>query len=115
LHADALEGITERAREIAAAAVKLGVPGEPIRTAAGALERAADVKAARAAFGDLGDSIMRAATRLRVGLFDDVKAAYCPMVGKYWLQKGEKVQNPFYDSAMADCGRLVPGIPNLPR
>jgi len=33
--------------------------------------------------------------------------AFCPMVQKHWLQKGEKVENPFYGHAMSDCGRIV--------
>lgn len=31
---------------------------------------------------------------------------YCPMVSKYWIAKGEKIQNP-YAPEMRDCGELV--------
>jgi hypothetical protein len=41
----------------------------------------------------------------------DVKVAYCPMVQKYWLQKGETIQNPFYGKAMSDCGRISADLP----
>ena len=69
--------------------------------------RRSSLKAARAAFGTLGDAIMSyvKASGSRYG--DGVTAAFCPMVQKYWLQKGDTVQNPFYGKAMSDCGRIV--------
>ena len=44
---------------------------------------------------------------------DEVKVAYCPMVRKYWLQKGETIQNPFYGRAMSDCGRINEDLPSV--
>ena len=38
---------------------------------------------------------------------DGVTIAFCPMAQKYWLQRGDTVQNPFYGKAMPDCGRIV--------
>ena len=46
-------------------------------------------------------------------LGDDVRVAYCPMVQKYWLQKGETIRNPFYGKEMSDCGRITQNIPHL--
>jgi len=37
--------------------------------------------------------------------------AYCPMVQKYWLQKGDTIQNPFYGKQMSDCGRIATTLP----
>jgi hypothetical protein len=37
-----------------------------------------------------------------------VKVAYCPMARKSWLQKSGTIQNPYYGTAMSDCGRFVP-------
>ena len=31
---------------------------------------------------------------------------YCPMVSKYWVAKGDVIQNP-YASDMRECGELV--------
>jgi hypothetical protein len=31
---------------------------------------------------------------------------YCPMVNKYWVSKGEKIENP-YAAEMRDCGEIV--------
>ena len=38
---------------------------------------------------------------------------YCPMARKYWLQKGDAVQNPYYGKQMSDCGRIVSDIPTF--
>jgi hypothetical protein len=77
------------------------------------LERARDLASARRAFGRLGDAILVAVKEANVSLGDEVKVAYCPMAKKYWLQKGEDVRNPFYGKSMLDCGRIVPGIPDV--
>jgi hypothetical protein len=29
---------------------------------------------------------------------------YCPMASKQWMQKGEKVSNPYFGKAMLSCG-----------
>jgi hypothetical protein len=44
-------------------------------------------------------------------LGDEVTVAYCPMVQKYWLQKGDTIQNPFYGKQMSDCGRIATSAP----
>jgi hypothetical protein len=113
LNADRLEGIKDDARAVASEAAKLGSSGESIQSAAGELQRAADLKAARAAFGKLGDAIMIYAKASNASLGDDVKIAYCPMVKKYWLQKGAKIQNPFYGQSMSECGSLSATLPDL--
>ena len=106
LHADTLDGIQDEARAVAAEAAKLGSATEAIRSVAGRFQQLADLKAARAVFSDLGDAIIAAAKDLNASFGDEVKMAYCPMVQKYWLQKGEKVQNPFYGKEMSECGRI---------
>ena len=40
-------------------------------------------------------------------MLDGVKVAYCPMLRKYWLQRGDKIQNPYYGQSMSDCGRFT--------
>ena len=59
-------------------------------------------KAARAAFGDLSDAVIALAGSGNAG----VKRAYCPMVKKYWLQKNDKIENPYYGSQMYRCGEF---------
>ncbi len=36
----------------------------------------------------------------------DYNKFYCPMVAKYWIAKGEEIQNP-YAPEMRECGELV--------
>ena len=107
LHADATERIHDDARAIATEAGHLGSAGEPIRMSAGALVRATDLPAARAAFGTLSDAIIDYVKTSGSSYGDGVTIAFCPMAQKYWLQRGDTVQNPFYGKAMPDCGRIV--------
>ena len=107
LHADTTERIREHAGVIETGGRSLGSVGEPIRASAAALVRANDLQAARAAFGPLSDAIMTYVKASGSSYGDGVTVAFCPMVQKYWLQRGETVQNPFYGKAMSDCGRIV--------
>ena len=107
LHADATERIHDDACAIATEAGHLGSAGEPIRVSAGALVRATDLQAARAAFGTLSDAIIDYVKTSGSSYGDGVTIAFCPMAQKYWLQRGDTVQNPFYGKAMPDCGRIV--------
>lgn len=113
LNADSLSGVKAEATAIAAEAEKLGADGAAIRAAALQLAKAGNLKNARAAFGKLGDAIMIEARGSGASVGDGVKVAYCPMLQKYWLQKADKVQNPFYGSTMPDCGRFNAEIPDL--
>ena len=113
LNADGLAGVRDSARLIAIAAATLNSNGDEMHAAAEEMQQAADLKAARTSFARLGDAIRIHATRSGTSLGDGVKAAYCPMAQKYWLQKGDTVQNPFYGKQMSDCGRIIPNIPSL--
>jgi protein SCO1/2 len=105
LNIDNLAAAKSAARDVAGAAAKLGTAAESIQSAASSVEKAADLKAVRTAFGVIGDAVMKQAKESREAL-GDVKVAYCPMVQKHWLQKGEKIRNPFYGQSMSECGRL---------
>ena len=102
LAADKVDGVPAAAQVIAAEAKKLGAPGEATLAAAGKIAAAADLKATRAAFGDLSDAVIALAGTAPGG----AKRAYCPMVKKYWLQKGDKIENPYYGSEMLRCGEF---------
>ena len=105
LNVDNLADAKSAARDVAGAAAKLGAAAASIQSAASSVEQAADLKAVRTAFGVIGDAVMKQAKASREAL-GDVKVAYCPMVQKHWLQKGEKIRNPFYGQSMSECGRL---------
>jgi protein SCO1/2 len=111
LNADSLGSIRNEAGRISAETGKLGVNGAAIAAAAGEFEKAVDLKTARIAFARLGDAIMAYAKATGAGIGDDVKVAYCPMVQKYWLQRGETIRNPYYGKKMSDCGRLNASLP----
>jgi hypothetical protein len=113
LSADSVDGIRDAARSIASEAAKLGSGGETIRSAAGEVQQADDLKTTRAAFGKLGDAIMIYARASNASVGDGVNVAYCPMVRKYWLQKGTRIQNPFYGRGMLECGRISASLPAL--
>ena len=104
LAADKLDGVAPAARRIATDAAALA-GGDAIVKAARVVESAADVKAARAAFGDLSDAVIAAAKEDPAAMAD-VKVAYCPMAKKSWLQKGDKISNPYYGSSMLTCGEF---------
>jgi protein SCO1/2 len=113
LNGDSMTDVSNAARTIASEAAKLGEGGAAMQAAAVELRAAADVKASRAAFARLGDAIMIRAKDTRAAIGDDVRIAYCPMAQRYWLQRGETIQNPFYGQKMSDCGRLNAALPDL--
>ena len=107
LQADRVDSIRGDAVAIAADAALAGSPGAAIRAAAATLGDTDTLVAARAAFGALSDRLI-AFIRASNGARDpDLSIAFCPMAQKYWLQKGERIQNPYYGKAMPDCGRIV--------
>jgi mono/diheme cytochrome c family protein len=106
LNLDDLAAAKSGARGVADETAKLGAAAAPMHAAASTLQQASDLKTARAAFGALGDELMKQAKQSDAALGGGVKAAYCPMVQKYWLQKGDKIRNPFYGQSMSECGRL---------
>ena len=85
-------------------ATTLGDDGKEIAAAAVELGRAGDVAAARLAFGKLSDAVIAYSEHTRTSPGNDVVTMYCPMAKKSWMQKGEKVRNPYYGKAMPDCG-----------
>jgi hypothetical protein len=59
----------------------------------------------------LSEAILRLAGASGITFAGRAEIAYCPMARKYWLQKGDTVQNPYYGKQMSDCGRIVSEIP----
>jgi protein SCO1 len=112
LAADNVDGVLDGAVALATEAVAAGSRAAPIKVAVNPFAHIDDLGTARAAFGPLSDALI---TYLRAGgvsLDEDVHAAYCPMARKYWLQQGETIANPYYGRRMAECGRIVAGLPD---
>jgi hypothetical protein len=106
LATDKTDGIKASATALATQADGLGAAGAPIAKAAKAVADAPDLKAAREAFGPLSDAVLAAAKAEGWKDLGDVKLAYCPMVKQSWLQKGDKIANPYYGTAMPTCGEF---------
>jgi Cu(I)/Ag(I) efflux system membrane fusion protein len=106
LASDKMDGVKASATALATRAGALGEAGGPVAKAAKTVADAADLKAAREAFGPLSDAVIAAAKAEGWKDLSDVKLAYCPMAKKSWLQKDEKINNPYYGTAMATCGEF---------
>lgn len=104
LAADKTDGVKAAAEEIASQAGRMGTSGAAIEKAARTMAAAADLKAARTALGPLSDAVIAAGKAEDWKDVTDVKVAYCPMVRQSWLQKGDKIKNPYYGSSMSTCG-----------
>jgi hypothetical protein len=106
---DSTENIRANAGNIATAATALGAPAMKIDTAALQLSAAAeaaepDIKTIRERFGVLSDAIDAYMTGLKLTPPEGVRVAFCPMVKKPWMQKGDTLANPYYGKEMPTCG-----------
>jgi Cu(I)/Ag(I) efflux system membrane fusion protein len=101
---DAVEGIGELAKQIAAAAGALGAAAKPLADAARQLESAKKIEEARAAFGRLSDALLEYSQKTGTPLGEGVRVAYCPMAPGSWAQKGDTIANPYYGASMLTCG-----------
>ena len=100
---DKTDGVKADALAIKTAAKSLGEPGQKIVVAADTLSSAADLAAARAAFSALSDAVVAYSEKTKAA-GDGVHTMFCPMANKQWMQKGEKVSNPYYGKSMLTCG-----------
>ena len=106
LVADKTDTVKAQAHAIAEQARGMGQGGADIGRAAADVEKAPDLKAARDAFAVLSDAVIAAAKAEGWKDVSDLTLAWCPMVKHSWLQKGEKIQNPYYGKAMPGCGEI---------
>ncbi len=105
---DSIEGLRANAGDVATAATALGAPAVKIDTAAVQLASAGDLADARVKFGALSEAIVAYKDGLKLKPGDGVRQAFCPMALKPWLQKGDKISNPYYGSQMPTCGSFQP-------
>jgi len=113
LSADSMTGVHDAALVVETEASRLGASASPIRSAAAEFSRLTDVKSARESFARLSNALITTAKAANAPLGDDMAVMFCPMLRKYWIQKGPKVQNPYYGKAMLECGRAVTELPTL--
>jgi hypothetical protein len=106
LAADKTDGINASATAIAVKAETLGANGAALAKAAKGVADAPDLKAAREAFGPLSDAVIAMGQAEGWKDAEGVKIAFCPMVRRSWAQKDDKLRNPYYGSAMLECGEF---------
>ena len=63
-----------------------------------------DVATAREAFYELSKTMVRLNERLAG---ERLKVVYCSMAKKSWLQRHEKIANPYHGKSMGGCGEIV--------
>jgi hypothetical protein len=103
---DKTDGVKADADLVATEAAKLGPAGDPIAAAAHTLGAADSLSAARDAFGTLSDALIAYADATRTTLGKQSVTVYCPMVKKSWVQRGDKVRNPYFGKGMLGCGEV---------
>ena len=108
LAADKVAAVKAPAAAIVKDATAMGAGGAEIVTAAKAVEAAGDLKNAREAFAKLSAAVIAAAKAEGWKGLEGVKLGFCPMAPApgNWLQKEDKVRNPYYGTAMLECGEL---------
>jgi len=103
---DRMDEVKASAGNIATAATALGAPAFKIDTTAVQLASATEIDDARDKFGRLSDAIVTYMDGLHLKAPEGVRTAYCPMVQKPWMQKGDTLANPYYGTSMATCGEF---------
>ena len=100
---DKTDGVKADALAIKTAAKLMGEAGTKIVATADTLSSASDLAAARLAFSALSDAVVAYSEKTKAA-GDGVHTMFCPMANKQWMQKGEKVSNPYYGKSMLTCG-----------
>jgi len=108
---DSTDNVKMNAGNIVTASTALGAPAMKIDQAALQLAAAAeivppDIEKVRDKFGLLSESIDAYMTGLKLTGGEGVRVAWCPMVNKPWLQKGDALANPYYGKEMLTCGNF---------
>ena len=106
LAADKTDGVKSAATAIATQAETLGASGAAIVKSARSVAEAPDLKTARDAFGPLSDAVIALGQAEAWKDGNGARVAFCPMVRKSWVQKDEKIKNPYYGTTMLECGEI---------
>jgi len=82
------------------------------------LAKASNIEDARAAFDPVSTCMWDIVSRFKTASAKPVFHFFCPMAfdhrGARWLQADAPVRNPYFGSAMLDCGKLTDRIPERP-
>ena len=103
LAADNLTKALPHAKMLAEKAEAAG--GMAAKKAAEALASAANIEEARKQFGELSTILV---PMFQAEAIPGTTAYMCPMKQKPWVQRGDKMANPYYGKAMLTCGTVLP-------
>ena len=103
LAADNLTEALPHAKMLAEKAEAAG--GMAAKKAAEALASAANIEEARKQFGELSTILV---PMFQAEAIPGTTAYMCPMKQKPWVQRGDKMANPYYGKAMLTCGTVLP-------
>ena len=104
----AVEALVEAARRLAVDAGDAKGAVEAVGAAAAPM-RGQPIKEQRDAFKRLGETVIELTGRTTVTSVVGPKlfVIRCPMAEARWIQKSDDVANPFYGSAMLECGKVT--------
>ena len=103
LAGDNFAAVATHATALAAAAE--GVGGPSAKKAADQLAAAKSIEEARKHFGELSTILVPVFQKENI---PGATAFMCSMKKQPWMQKGDKVENPYYGKSMLTCGSRLP-------
>ncbi|HJR60699.1 MAG TPA: hypothetical protein VJ813_14910 [Vicinamibacterales bacterium] len=103
LSADTLADVATHAKRLAEQAE--GVGGAAAKKSAEKVAAAKTLDDARTAFGELSSILVPVFQAEKI---PGTTAYICPMNQKPWVQRGDKMENPYYGKSMLTCGSVLP-------
>lgn len=103
LSADRLADVAPHAKRLAAMIETVG--GVEAKKAADAIAAAATIEIARTQFGELSTILV---PKFQAEAIPGTTAFVCSMKDKPWVQRGDKIENPYYGKSMLACGSPLP-------
>ena len=100
---DKLADVAAHAKQLAAQIPAVG--GDGAKKAVDQLAAAKTIEDARTHFGELSTVLVPI---FQAEAIPGTTAYMCSMKKKPWIQKGDKVENPYYGQAMLTCGSPLP-------
>ncbi|RJP22624.1 MAG: efflux RND transporter periplasmic adaptor subunit [Candidatus Abyssobacteria bacterium SURF_5] len=118
LAADSKEGVSQYSEKLAGAAAKAAdvAASADLQSRLVTLQQAAksmkadDVDQARESFKEVSRALVAIFETYKAPMQDTYVIIECPMLKEKWIQDSEEVRNPYYGSAMLNCGEVVENL-----
>jgi hypothetical protein len=104
LSSDKLADVAPHAKQLAASVESIG--GPDAKKHADAVLAATTLDETRKHFGELSTILVPIFVSAKI---QGATAFMCPMKKQPWMQKGDKMENPYYGKSMATCGSPYAG------